>query len=77
MTVNVMDRTMSTSITLFYQNFNANDVDIMVFEPCVIIPPATAWGGIEHMVLFFDSIYQLSKRSNKVKEDPKRHVQCQ
>ena len=26
---------MSTSITLSDQNFNANDVDMMVFEPCV------------------------------------------
>ena len=39
LTVNVMDRNMSTSITLLDRNFNANDVDIMVFEPCVLFPP--------------------------------------
>ena len=38
---------MSTSIIILDQNFNANYVDIMVFEPS-----ATVWGGggIEHMV---------------------------
>ena len=36
---------MSTSITLLDQNSNANNVDIMVFEPCVLFTPATAWGG--------------------------------
>ena len=29
---------MSTSIILLDQNFNANDVDMMVFEPCVLSP---------------------------------------
>ena len=30
---------MSTSIILLDQNSNANDVDIIVFEPCVLFPP--------------------------------------
>ena len=50
MTVNVMDRIMSASIILLDQNSNENDVDIMVFEPCVLFPPVAAWGEIEHMV---------------------------
>ena len=42
---------MSTSIILLDQNFNANDVDIMVFEPCVLFPSAAVWGGgIDDMV---------------------------
>ena len=44
---------MSTSIIILDQNFNANYVDIMVFEPSVLFPPpAAVWGGggIEHMV---------------------------
>ena len=39
MTVNVMDRIKSTSIIILDQNFNANYVDIMVFEPSVLFPP--------------------------------------
>ena len=31
---------MSTPIILLDQTFNANDVDIMVFEPSVLFPPA-------------------------------------
>ena len=52
MTVNVMDRIMSTSIIILDQNFNANYVDIMVFEPSVLFPPPPQFGGggIEHMV---------------------------
>ena len=51
MTVNVMDRIMSTSINVLDQTFNANYVDIMVFEPSVLFPPAAVGGGgIEHMV---------------------------
>ena len=45
LTINVMDRIMSTSISLLDQNFNANDVDIMVFEPCVFISPLPQFGG--------------------------------
>ena len=47
---------MSTSITLLDQNFNANDVGIMVFELCVLSPPPPAlaipWGMsvMRHMV---------------------------
>ena len=42
---------MSTSIILLDQNFNANDVDIMAFEPSVLSPPpAAVWGGIDDMV---------------------------
>ena len=37
---------MSTSIILLDQNFNANDVDIMVFEPCVLFPPAAVGGEL-------------------------------
>ena len=36
---------MSTSISLLDQNFNANDVDIMVFEPSVLSPPQFGGGG--------------------------------
>ena len=50
MTVNVMDRIMSTSIIILDQNFNANYVDIMLFEPSVLFPPRRSLGGIEHMV---------------------------
>ena len=45
-----MDRIMSTSIILLDQNFSANDVDIMVFEPSVLFSPAAVWGGIDDMV---------------------------
>ena len=38
---------MSTSISLLDQNFNANDVDIMVFEPSVLSPPPRSLGGGE------------------------------
>ena len=43
---------MSTSIILLDQNFSANDVDIMVFEPSVLFPPSPAavWGEIDGMV---------------------------
>ena len=34
--VNVIDRITSTSIILMDQHFNANEVDIMVFEHCVV-----------------------------------------
>ena len=40
---------MSTSLILLDQNFNANDVDIMVFEPCVLFPLGPL-GGIRQMV---------------------------
>ena len=36
---------MSTSITLLDQNSNVNDVDIMVFEPCVLFSPSGRLGG--------------------------------
>ena len=43
---------MSTSISLLDQNFNANDVDIMVFEPSVLFPlPQLFFGEIDDMVL--------------------------
>ena len=46
-----MDRIMSTSIILLDQNFSANDVDIMVFEPSVLFPPhRRSLGGIDDMV---------------------------
>ena len=43
---------MSTSIMVLDQNSNANNVDIMVFEPSVLFPPAAVffWGGIDDMV---------------------------
>ena len=50
MTVNVIDRIMSTSNIISDQNFNANFVDIMVFEPSVLFPLAAVWGGIDDMV---------------------------
>ena len=42
---------MSTSIILLDQSFNANDVDIMVFEPSVLFPsaPPQFVGGIDNM----------------------------
>ena len=36
---------MSTSIILLDQNSNSNDVDIMVFQPCVVFPPCRRLGG--------------------------------
>ena len=48
-----MDRIMSTTIITLDQNFNANYVDIMVFEPSVLFPPPPpqfGGGAIEHMV---------------------------
>ena len=42
MSVNVIDRIMSASIILLDQNFNANHVDKMVFEPCDLFSPAAA-----------------------------------
>ena len=45
-----MNGILSTSIILLNQSFNANDVDIMVFAPCVLFPPAAAWGKIDDMV---------------------------
>ena len=49
---------MPRSVILLDQVFNANDVDIMVFESCVLFPPAAAWGGggIEHMVQILEII---------------------
>ena len=46
---------MSTSIVLLDQNFNAIDVDIMVFESSVLFSPAAVWGGggIDDMVRRF------------------------
>ena len=45
---------MSTSIISLDQNFNANDVDIMVFEPScfygLIHPDAVGGGGVDDMV---------------------------
>ena len=43
-----MDRIVSTSIILLDQKFNANDVDILVFEPSVLFP--RQFGGIDDMV---------------------------
>ena len=50
MTVNVVDWIMSTSIIFLDEFFNANDVDIMVFEPCVLFHPGAAWDEIQNMV---------------------------
>ena len=47
---------MSTSIILLDQNFSANDVDIMVFEPSVL-SPAAVWGEIDDMVQLFFSLH--------------------
>ena len=46
-----MDRIRSTSIILLDQNFNVNDVDIIVFEPSVLC--RRSLGGIDDMVQFF------------------------
>ena len=48
-----MDMIMSTSINLLDQNFNANDVDIMVFEPSVLFPPPQLGGDRWHGPTFF------------------------
>ena len=47
-----MDRIMSTSIILLDQNFNANYVEIMVFEPSFLFPPHQPQfgGGVDDMV---------------------------
>ena len=45
---------MSTRNFLLYQNSNANNVDIMVYEPSLLFPPAAVWGGINDLVLYFD-----------------------
>ena len=54
-----MNRIMSTSIILLDQNFNANDVDLMVFEPSVLSPPrrSLGLGEIDDMVQL--KIYKL------------------
>ena len=49
-----MDRIMSTSLILLEQTFNANDVDIMVFEPSVL-SPRRSLGGIDDMIRLFCS----------------------
>ena len=49
LSVDLMDRIMSTSIILLDQNFIASDV-IMVFEASVL-SPAAVWGGIDDIVL--------------------------
>ena len=41
---------MSTSIILLDQNFSANDVDIMVFEPSVLFPSPAVLVEIDDMV---------------------------
>ena len=41
---------MSTSTNLLDQNSNANNVDIMVFEPSLLFPPCRSLGGIDDMV---------------------------
>ena len=52
---------MSTSIILLDQKFNANGVDIMVFEPSLLFPPCRSLGGIDHMVQIKEPIlYKLS-----------------
>ena len=47
---------MSTSIILLDQNSDAKNVDIMVFEPSLLFPPAAVFflggGGIDDMVQF-------------------------
>ena len=52
---NVIDKIMSTSIILLDQTFNANYVDIMVFEPSIFFSPATVWGEIDYIVLMVGS----------------------
>ena len=41
---------MSTSIILLDQNFNANDVDIILFEASLLFSPAAVWGRKDDMV---------------------------
>ena len=54
---------MSTSIILLDRNSNANDVDIMAFEPCVLVPPCGRLGGIEHMVpMLFTTTFTRTKK---------------
>ena len=38
------------------QNCNANDVDIMVFEPCLLLQPPKLW-GIKNMVRLTLSLF--------------------
>ena len=41
----LMDWIMSTSFILLDKNFNSNAVDIIVFEPCILLPPRCSLGG--------------------------------
>ena len=55
-----MDRIMSTSTILLDQNSNANNVDIMVFEPSLLFPSCRSLGGggiddmVQHRKFIFD-----------------------
>ena len=42
---------MSTSVILLERNISANDVDIMVFEPCFLSPRGHLEGGLRNMVI--------------------------
>ena len=41
---------MSTLIILLDQNFNANYIEMIVFEPSVLFHPPPQFGGIDDMV---------------------------
>ena len=60
---------MSTLIDLLDQNFSANDVDIMVFEPSVLspIPPPPQLGEIDDSLVFLlsHSVDFASRNSSK------------
>ena len=47
---------MSTSIILLEQNFNANDVEILVFKPCVSFPLCGRLGGETHGPKFLNRL---------------------
>ena len=56
-------RLMSTSILLLDQNFNANNVDIMVFEPSVLPPPlAVVGGGVDDVGQNFPQVTKFGPR---------------
>ena len=57
---------MSTSIISLDQNFNANDVDIIVFEPYVLFSPAAVGGWVsEYDTWSFSRVMFRSHMSKK------------
>ena len=71
-----MDRIMSTSTILLDKNSNANNVDIMVFEPSLLFPPCRSIGGggnwwhgplLALIKQVFQSMFSISEMKNKLR----------